>query len=174
MWYLLALLYSLILVKVLLPYIKIKNFPYVVFGLWFFEVIEYGYRIFLPQMQVIFQIYDHTGCVGIALFRIFPLLLSGIYISKIELKKSKWFQYAIINVFFLVVEAVLLKQFGQVRFSYIFFTLPANVFVFIKIIEKKMKIGKIGNILGMSTMIYCVHLAVIYVLELGVMECFSV
>ena len=61
LWYLVGVCYALIVLAVLLPFLKEKHMCITICLLWFVEVLNYGYRVFLPSIvQETFEMLDNN------------------------------------------------------------------------------------------------------------------
>lgn len=161
LWYLLYLIYALLIIMVLFRFLPIKKYPIFITILYAIEVMQYGYRKFLPEsLSLIARIFDILPCLSSAT-RILPFVMLGIYISK-QKEESIYKLITKFGVSFilLVIERNFLLNSGQISVSYIMFTLPTSYYAAL-IAFKSRKLSYVDmdlSVLGkMSTYMYLVH-----------------
>ena len=170
LWYILDMIYAVIALMIIIKTVPISKFPIVAISLYAVEVIQYGYRILLPEkIKSIFDIFDSIGCLS-SITRVLPIILLGIYISKKAVNNKKISAYVVcfaIAFVCLVIERNILASFGQENVSYIIFTLPVTYFLFIVLVNSKLNIESFNtkNLSQISIYIYLIHPIFIELLE---------
>lgn len=175
LWYILAMIYLMVILLAVFP-ILLKNRVLrwvAIFLLGTVEVLEYAYRQFLPtSLSSLFGICDKFGCAFYAVVRCLPFFLLGtcLYESKSSGQLQKP-QYGLsISAVLLVAEVYFLKHIGGTQFSYVFMTLPTAYFLFGTLLNLKVNIDSKGQytflLSRMSFIIYCVHPAVLQIVDM--------
>lgn len=159
LWYLLSLIYAIPLFYLCLRYIKDSRFLLIIsIILYTVKVFIYGYRNYLPnRIQEILVLSDTFGSFTNALFLILPLLLLGsiIYHRKPKRKSQTNIIGFICSLLCLTIEATMLNKTGQKNVSFIIFTYVTSYFLFLVILDMKIRINiKLGEV---SLIVYCIH-----------------
>ena len=169
LWYLAEVCYALIILAVLLPFLKEKHICITVCLLWFVEVLSYGYRVFLPSIvQEAFNMLDIIALPFESIVRVLPLLLIGIAIQKQnEIRLINNVSRFVLSMILLWIEICFVSKFGGESFSYLIFTLPTAYFLFkvVHYFDNKLKFENTVLLADVSTVVYCVHPAVIVFLK---------
>lgn len=168
LWYLLFLIYAVLFMYVISQKVSIKNFPLIILALYLIEVIQYGYRVFIPDSaKNVLTIFDNISCLS-AITRVLPFLLLGMYIFYCE--KRRYAVYVIgfiISIVCLTIERNFLRMHGQESVSYILGTLPTAYFLFQLILNCKIKWkDKDLRILSkMSSIMYTIHPLIFMIID---------
>lgn len=166
-WYLLSMIYAIPILFVILERVRISHLYIVTIILYVIEIIEYGYRIFLPDSwKQFFWIFDKFNSPLVAVTRVVPLLLIGVIIAikPVRNEEKKYFYCFVIFLICWIGEASILRAFGGTNFSYLIFTIPTSysLFCFILNCNKYIK-WKDSRVLGeMSMVMYCIHPALVW------------
>lgn len=160
LWYLLFLIYAVIMLYFITRTVAIKYFPMLLLPLYVIEVLQYGYRKFLPEIwRNIFSIFDTIPCASM-MTRVLPLLLLGMCISYNKRKNKRFYiKGFVLSLIILVIERNLLVCSGQENVSYIFMTLPTSYFFFQTIIncENILQNKNLKRLSQISTYVYVIH-----------------
>ena len=169
LWYLSALLYALPLFALLLRFIPLKHFFIVALCLWPIQVISHAYANNLPEVardimfaKTMFPAL-HSGVT-----RILPLMMIGAWLSKFDLKKFGLKKSSVLFLAFfllMIMEIMYIRSLDGERWSFIFTTLPmaATLFCAIFAVGGKMKTSYLFA--KISMIVYCIHPAVLWLLE---------
>lgn len=161
MWYLLSALYAIPIFVLCLKCVKKTNLKWIVIILWSVKVLSYGYYQWMPPSIInIFNFMEKFSGIRDGIFCIFPLMLLGSCVYYEKERKNKFYKIGfVISFFLLVLEAVILRHFGQTAVSFIIFTLPTSYFLFNLVLSIKIPIQtQTCAILGMASLfIYLVH-----------------
>ena len=160
LWYLIFLIYATLLLYFIAQNIPVKYFPLLIVPLYLIEVVQYGYRLFLPEkIQTMMILFDRIPCIS-ALTRVLPFLLLGTYIFYGKRKSSKLYIISfILSLVGCVAERNFLLLYGIENVSYIMGTFLTSYFLFqILINHKNIFQNRNFKILSqMSTIIYVIH-----------------
>lgn len=159
LWYLLFLIYGILLTYIIWKKISVQYFGLIGIVLYTIEVLQYGYRMFLPVfLGSMLGIYDTLPCLS-SITRILPMLLIGIYISCEKRKSNRFYILGLVgSIIVVLVERNLLFMNGQDGVSYIFTTLPTSYFLFQVILGYKNILSSNSKIFSeLSTIIYVSH-----------------
>ena len=159
LWYLLFLIYAVLFTYIIWKKISVRYFAFIITVLYTIEVLQYGYRMFLPATFVkLLAIYDILPCLS-SITRLVPMLLIGIYISCEERESNRFYILGLVgSIIVVLVERNLLFMNGQDGVSYIFTTLPTSYFLFQVILGYKNILSSNSKIFSeLSTIIYVSH-----------------
>lgn len=175
-WYIVCLLYGIIITFILATYLKIRVVRIISFVLYMIKCLIYSYSwIGLPGVDFLSILYNKFPCLFDTFGLAIPFMLAGFFPVQKEqrenskVKRNDLYKLCLCAVF-LIVEASLLffASPNNNNFSYIFMSLPqcyciVKSLIWIKpmsmwaSIQKKMRRS--------STIVYCVHPLVIYLIE---------
>ena len=164
-WYLLNIIYGTILGYILLSLFNRKTVLVISIILYVMGLFTYSYSwINLEFINVLFGFSSKLFEIWTSITRGFPLMFFG-YIAglmKDKFSGSKSWGLFVISMGCLTVEFLLLKFFtvNQVCYSYIIFTVPCEIFLFISMLNlSNFKLSeKVSKMLrNASTIIYCIH-----------------
>lgn len=170
LWYLSSLIYAMPLFVIIINKVSKNYCLSIAIVLWVLEAIDYGYSflisdVFISSLPVLSS-FDaiHTG-----ILRMLPLLLVGAYVSRINIDSLSLNRVTILFLLsfsLLVVEAISLRHLGGDHFSFILMTLALSVSVFILVYLKGLRSTIDSHLLAkMSMTIYCLHPAIIWLLD---------
>lgn len=172
-WYLLNIIYGTIFGYILLSLFNRKTVLVISIILYFMGLFTYSYSwIDLEFINVLFGCTSKLFEIWTSITRGFPLMLFGYIAGLIKDKFSnpKSWGLFLISMLFLTVEFLLLKFFtvNQTSYSYIIFTVPCEIFLFISILNlRNFKLSeRVSKILrNASTIIYCIHPMIIMLIS---------
>lgn len=160
LWYLLFLVYAAFILQIIGNRISCKSFLFLSIVLYLIEVIQYGYRTFLPEsLQNILIIFDKFPCIS-AITRVLPFLVMGIYISSSKRKSSRYYLFGLVfSLLIVIVERNFLLLNNQTDVSYILGMMPASYFLFQLIINYRnvLPTQNFAILSKISTYIYLIH-----------------
>lgn len=164
MWYILELIYATILGYILLSLFNRKIISIMIAILYVLGMLTYSYSWMpIPFIDFLNRISEVTSALWESATRALPLMMFG-FISatakrKITVKTSS--VLFIISFIGLIIEHYMINNYttNHEFFSYIIFTIPCEIFLFLSIISIKTNgIEKKYRILrNSSTIIYCLH-----------------
>lgn len=160
LWYLLYLIYAVAITYLASLHIPVQYYPAVIVPLYMIEVLQYGYRGFMPAPFIqVLCIFDRMPCLS-AVTRVLPLFMLGMYMAHRKKETSAYNVFGFfVSLVLLAVERNLLRAHGQLSVSYIVFSLPVAYFFF-QLVRNHPHTFPDRNckILGeMSTYIYLIH-----------------
>lgn len=160
LWFLLFLLYASFAFWLIGRVVPVKLYPLFAIPLYLVEVLQYGYRQFLPSFfQPLFTLFDTIPAIS-AFTRVLPFFLCGVYLYFRPSKSASLQLFCFfISFVLLVIERNFLLSHDQLAVSYIFFMLPSAVFFFQSILSLSQKKRYPPFTLpdNMSNYIYFIH-----------------
>lgn len=170
LWYLSSLIYAMPLFVIIIKKLSKNYCLLIAIVLWALEAITYGYSFLMSNVITSkISLLSSFDALYTGLLRMLPLLLIGAYISRINMKSltiNKAILLSLISFLLLMVEAIALRHLGGTRFSFIFMTLVLSASVFVLVYKSGQRSTSNFHLLAkMSMTIYCLHPAVIWLLD---------
>lgn len=172
LWYILDLIYATVLGYVLLSLFKKKTIVVISILLYIMGMFSYSYSwIDLPGVTLINSISRMFGEIWNSLTRAFPLMTAG-YIAGttgFKLKFKTKFILFVISFICLLAEVACLIKFtsNKGHYSYIVFTIPCEIFLFMLLLKgKQIKCNHSKELRNTSTIIYCAHPLILNIFSL--------
>lgn len=169
LWYLLSLLYAWPIFYLFLRRVDRKLWLPVSIGLYFVKAVSYAYRAFLPdRFDALFGILGYWDGLFNGVFLLLPLMLLGAYnVGAPAIKRSHSIAVFILSFLVLIAEVAFLYDKEQQAVSYIFSTYPTVFFLFITVLELRIRRNKslCGQLGAASLFVYCFHPMLVELLE---------
>ena len=171
LWYLLSTCIAILIIAFISPVLKKKRFIIMIMiPLWLIGIIDYSYYWLLSDStQTAIDYLNDFSVLFSGVFRVLPLILAGIVISKFKILslKNNIIGFVVTSVL-MTAEVFFLSKKGVKNFGYILLTLPLAFFFFnlVYILERYFPKHKIFTLLAKISMInYCIHPAIILLLD---------
>lgn len=168
MWYLLSMIFAIPLAYFLLRFVGIKITVIISGALYLLGSLAYAYS-WLPIISNLANILDKTKTIGIAFDRALPLIIVGLicFLYKHKNKRLTIIMLALCILLNLIEIMFLYLHCGtSLKSSYVITTIPLAYFIFTCLQNIKIDISQKVCIYfrKMSTIIYCVHPLIIFIL----------
>ena len=169
LWYLIDIVYATVLIYFTMNLLKRKVVYVIAIALYLLGVLVYSYYwLPLDSLDIIKNIYLKFPALWDSVTRAYPLLLLGLFASRVNRAKNNNINFLFFLIFFLLLctEFYYINTFTEnhSNFSYIIFSVPLGYFFFSWVINLNLNLNKkISKIIrNMSTIIYCVHPLVLH------------
>ena len=173
LWYLISTCIAVLIIAFIFPILKNKRYTIIIMiTLWLIGIIDYSYNWILPEsLRTAIVFLDKFSVLFSCVFRVLPLILVGVVISKLKIItiKNNLIGFMITSVL-MVAELFFLFQKGVENLGYTFLTLPL-AFFFFNLVYKlgryfpENKMSTFALLAKVSMINYCIHPAIILLLD---------